>query len=158
MLLKSTLCCTDTCPGWWYLPVQSSLSGETSVPFPCPSATLLTTKKPRITKVLGLNTALTQSETSIRAMYLLTHLRKKKKLPQDGCCSSQMGSETCFSCTCAFLAGTCVKEPLCAGLQLPGAVLPPPVALEAPAGRWSWTGTASAGARQQPLFSCEIKS
>lgn len=48
-----------------------------------------------------------------------------------------------------------MKEPLCAGLQLPGAALPPPVALEAPAGRWSWPGRA--GTRQQPLFSCEIK-
>lgn len=51
-----------------------------------------------------------------------------------------------------------MKEPLCAELQLPGAALPPPVALEAPAGRWGWMGTAVAGARKQPLFSCEIKS
>lgn len=138
--------------------VQSSLLGEPQFPSLVLQQPSSPRKKSRITEVLGLNTALTESETSIRAIYLLTNLReKKKKLPQDGCCSSQMGSGTCFSCTCAFLAGTCVKEPLCAGLQLPGAALPPPVALEAPAGRWSWTGRAAAGARQQPLFSCEIK-
>lgn len=32
---------------------------------------------------------------------------------------SQMGTVTCCSCTCAFLARTPLKEPLCAQLQLP---------------------------------------
>lgn len=53
--------------------------GGTSVPFPCPSAALLTTKKSRITTVLSLNAALSESETSIRAIYLLANLRGKKK-------------------------------------------------------------------------------
>lgn len=141
---------------------SSSLSGGPQFPSLVLQQPSSPQKKSRVTTVLSLNAALSESETSIRAIYLLANLRGKKKnkrqLPQGGCCSSQMGSGTCFSCTCAFLAGTRVKGPLCAGLQLPGAALPPPVALEAPAGRWSWTGTASAGARKQPLFSCEIKS
>lgn len=57
--------------------------GGTSVPFPCASATLLTTKKSRITTVLSLNAALSESETSIRAIYLLANLRGKKKKNKD---------------------------------------------------------------------------
>lgn len=45
--------------------------------------------------------------------------KKIRWFPQGGSCSSQMGTVTCFSCTCALLARTCLKEPLCALLQLP---------------------------------------
>lgn len=61
-----------------------------------------------------------KSETSIRAIYLYTDFREKiRQFPQGGSCSSQMGTVTCLSCTCAFLARTYLKESLCALLQLP---------------------------------------
>lgn len=93
--------------------------GGTSVPFPCPSANLLTTKKSRITTVLSLNAALSESETSIRAIYLLANLRgekkKKRQLPQGGCCSSQMGGQwNLFQLHMYFPSrNACERAPLC---------------------------------------------
>ena len=118
------------CPQWRHITGQqtqgkkwcrlSSLSEGRSVPFPCPSAMLLTTEKSAMNQVLGPNRAYIKSETSIRAIYLFTNCRKKiRQFPQGGSCSSQMGTVTRFSRTCAFQARTCLKGPLCALLQLP---------------------------------------
>lgn len=59
--------------------VQSSLSGGPQLPSLVLQQPSSPRKKSRITEVLGLNTALTESETSIRAIDLLTNLREKKK-------------------------------------------------------------------------------